>query len=437
MRSILHKQYPDNAKPVSQQNNFFFQPKLSVNQPNDVYEQEADHVAEQVMSMNTTTSSPPFFSPVSIQRKCAECEEEEKKLQRKETTNNNTASSSLQTENYLSSVSGGKPLGNEEKAFFESKMGYDFSTVRIHNDTGANRSAKNINALAYTHGNDIVFAQGQYQPNSDEGKKLLAHELTHVLQQSNGDISLNSAPEMIQRAMDKDPSELDDDQLKSEYDAYNEYVHRIDPADYTAEEDSMNYFLALEREFKKRCQKSNPSHPKDVSQKLIDRITGKYASIDQDPGEGLFLTPYVASEGQCTIGYGHVIFPKSTCTINTETTDDGKTKKTCTCAAPWNAITKERAIEVLKQDMQKHIKEVNSKIKVDLNQAEFDAMVDLSAHVGSVPSDFANYVNENWCTNKDAVRERYLKTAIMMKDPDTKKYKVMKNFVERRKRRAW
>jgi hypothetical protein len=87
--------------------------------------------------------------------------------------------------------------------------------------------------------------------------------------------------------------------------------------------------------------------------------------------------------------------------------------------------------------MQKHINEVNSKIKVDLNQAEFDAMVDLSAHVGSVPSDFANYVNENWCTNKEVVRDRYLKTAITMKDPDTKQYKVMKNFVERRKRRAW
>jgi GH24 family phage-related lysozyme (muramidase) len=433
---VLSKQSSINAKPGSQQTNFFFQPKLSINQPNDVYEQEANHVADQVMNMNVSANTPTFFSPVSMQRKCAECEEEEKNMQRKENDHNPTPSSP-QTENYISSVSGGNALRNEDRAFFESRMGCDFSNVRIHSDAGANQSAKNINALAYTHGNDIVFAQGQYQPGTNEGKKLLAHELTHVLQQSNGDVSLKCAPEMIQRAMDKDPSELDDDQLKSEYDAYNEYVHRIAPEDYSAEEENMSYFLALERELKKRCLKSNPSHPKDVSQKLIDRITGKYASIDGDPGEGLFLTPYVASEGQCTIGYGHVIFPKSTCTINTETTDDGKTKKTCTCASPWNAITKERAIEVLKQDIQKHIKEVDSKIKVDLKQAEFDAMVDLSAHVGSVPSDFTNYVNENWCTNKEAVRERYLKTAITMKDPDTKKYKVMKNFVERRKRRAW
>jgi GH24 family phage-related lysozyme (muramidase) len=225
--------------------------------------------------------------------------------------------------------------------------------------------------------------------------------------------------------------------LQSEYDAYNEHVHRLDPEDYTSEEGNMDYFIALEKELKKRCLKSTASHPKDVSQKLVDRITGKYASIDGDPGEGLFQTPYVASEGQCTIGYGHVIFPKSSCSIKTETSDDGKTKKTCDCPPPWNAISKEQAISYLKQDMQTHIKEVNNKIKVDLNQAEFDAMVDLSAHVGSLPSDFVNYVHENWCTNKAAVRDRYLRTAITMKDPNTGKYKVMKNFVERRKKRAW
>jgi len=185
VRSIFHKQETDNTKLASQQRNFFFQAKLFVNQPGDVYEQEADQVANQVMSMDTIKNKPAFFSPVNIQRKCAACEEEEKHMQRKESSNN-TAPSSLRAENYVSSVSGGKPLGNDEISFFESRMGYDFSDVRIHNDTDANRSAKDINALAYTHGNDIVFAQGQYKPNSDEGKKLLAHELTHVIQQRQG-----------------------------------------------------------------------------------------------------------------------------------------------------------------------------------------------------------------------------------------------------------
>ncbi len=156
MRSVLHKQNSGNAKSCLQQNSFFFQPKLSINQLNDIYEQEADNVADRVMNMNTSLSGPTFFSPVSIQRRCAACEEKEKNMLRKESDNNATAPLS-QTENYISSVSGGKALGSEEKAFFESRMGYDFSNVRIHNDSDANQSAKNINALAYTHGNNIVF----------------------------------------------------------------------------------------------------------------------------------------------------------------------------------------------------------------------------------------------------------------------------------------
>ncbi|HEX5153066.1 MAG TPA: DUF4157 domain-containing protein [Parafilimonas sp.] len=445
VRSLFHKQDTGNAKTCSQQNNFFFQPKLSINRPNDVYEQEADAMADKVMQTGafhlSFSEKETFFkssnNPLSfgegrgevIQRKCTECEEEEKKVQRKE--GNNTDSSPLQTGNNISSLSGGKPLGNEERSFFESRMGYDFSNVRIYNDTGAHQSAKNINALAYTHGNDIVFAQNQYQPNTDEGKKLLAHELTHVVQQNGDGVSLKRAPDMIQRAMDKDPSALDDDQLKSEYDAYNEYVHNIDPADYTSEEDNMNYFLALEKELKKRCVKSKPSHPEKISDKLIDRITGKYASIDGDPGEGKgFYKPYLAPEGQCTVGYGHVIFPKSDCTIDME-------KNSCTCAGKWNLSGEPAARKLLRDDMQVHVNEVNKKIKVDLNETEFDAMVDLSAHVGSMPADFANYVNENWCTNKQAVRERYLKTAITMKDKKTGKMKVMQNFIDRRKRRAW
>jgi len=81
----------------------FFQAKLSINQPNDVYEQEANNVAEQVMRMHAPSSEVAFFSPVSVQRKCRECEEEEKnKVQRKES--NNLVAASTQTENYVSSV---------------------------------------------------------------------------------------------------------------------------------------------------------------------------------------------------------------------------------------------------------------------------------------------------------------------------------------------
>jgi hypothetical protein len=160
----------------------FFQPKLSINQPNDIYEQEANAMADKVTYTSSSMST--FFSPSFVQRKCAECEEEEKTMQRRESSNDMITSLSLQAENYISSLSGSKALSKEERTFFESKMGYDFSNVRIHNDSSAHQSAKNINALAYTHENNIVFGQGQYQPNTDEGKKLLAHELTHVVQQN-------------------------------------------------------------------------------------------------------------------------------------------------------------------------------------------------------------------------------------------------------------
>ncbi|MEQ9364356.1 MAG: DUF4157 domain-containing protein, partial [Leptospirales bacterium] len=80
----------------------------------------------------------------------------------------------------------GEPLGKEGQHFFESRMGEDFSDVRIHADADAARSAESIQAKAYTTGNDIVFGEGEYNPGSAEGKHLLAHELTHVVQQRGG-----------------------------------------------------------------------------------------------------------------------------------------------------------------------------------------------------------------------------------------------------------
>lgn len=79
--------------------------------------------------------------------------------------------------------SNGKPMDDQTRSNMESGFGYDFSKVRIHNDTVAAKSAQSINALAYTSGNNIVFNNGQYSPGTTGGKKLLAHELTHTIQQ--------------------------------------------------------------------------------------------------------------------------------------------------------------------------------------------------------------------------------------------------------------
>jgi len=81
---------------------------------------------------------------------------------------------------------GGAPLDPTARAFMEPRFGHDFSQVRVHTDTRAATVARSLDALAFTVGNDIAFAPGQYRPGSDEGRALLAHELTHTLQQTGG-----------------------------------------------------------------------------------------------------------------------------------------------------------------------------------------------------------------------------------------------------------
>lgn len=78
----------------------------------------------------------------------------------------------------------GNPMPESERAFFEPRFGADFSSVRLHNDTHAQHTARSINARAFTLGNDVVFGAGEYAPGSRAGRALLAHELTHVVQQN-------------------------------------------------------------------------------------------------------------------------------------------------------------------------------------------------------------------------------------------------------------
>jgi hypothetical protein len=107
---------------------------------------------------------------------------EEEKVQKKETGASSAPGNKVS--NYISSLNGkGNPLPAQANHFFSSKMGYDFSGVKVHTDKEAAESAKGINAKAYTIGNNVVFNEGQYNTESGEGKKLMAHELTHVVQQ--------------------------------------------------------------------------------------------------------------------------------------------------------------------------------------------------------------------------------------------------------------
>lgn len=170
------------------------QKKLKVNEAGDEFEKEADSVADEVMRMRSTdTLQTKMSSPEIVLRKDAVSEKEEGKdkkeekekeenkfLQRKESVSGGTSISPAVTKVLQST---GQSLNTGIRSFMEPRFGFDFSKVRIHDDVQAHQSAKDINALAYTHQNNIVFGEGNYQPQSDEGKKLLAHELTHVVQQ--------------------------------------------------------------------------------------------------------------------------------------------------------------------------------------------------------------------------------------------------------------
>ncbi len=129
-----------------------------------------------------------------LQRKCAcgnhtiaggECDEcGKKRLQRRATNPAQAGEAPPIVHEVLSSP--GQPLDAETRSFMEPRFGYDFSHVRIHTDARAADSASAVNALAYTVGRDVVFGAGQYAPGETEGRRLLAHELTHVVQQHQG-----------------------------------------------------------------------------------------------------------------------------------------------------------------------------------------------------------------------------------------------------------
>lgn len=149
------------------------QAKLRIGQPNDIYEQEADRVADEVMRMPEP----------QVQRQSeVEEEEEEEPIQAK--VERQTPQVTPNIESSINALhGGGQSLSNETRNFFEPRFEQDFSGVRVHADTNANQLARSINARAFTRGNDVVFWGAYYRPGSSNGKRLLGHELTHVVQQ--------------------------------------------------------------------------------------------------------------------------------------------------------------------------------------------------------------------------------------------------------------
>ncbi|HEX7330243.1 MAG TPA: DUF4157 domain-containing protein [Pyrinomonadaceae bacterium] len=169
-------------------NSLSLQPKLAVSQPDDPYEREADHIADRVMRMAAppTEDSKLSFShhaAQAAQRKCNHCEEEEEnKLRRKPDSDGD---SSVAPATAVSDVLNqpGEPLDPSTRGFFEPRFGQSFDDVRVHTGARAGDAAQSVEARAFTLGTHVVFGRGQYSPHSEPSKRLLAHELTHVVQQ--------------------------------------------------------------------------------------------------------------------------------------------------------------------------------------------------------------------------------------------------------------
>jgi len=157
------------------------QPKLAVSAPDDPYEHEADRVAAAVMRMPAP----------AVQRKCAacsaggatcpHCEEEEARVQRKVEGVRHAGEVSA---DFASRLRGGAPLDRASRAFFEPRFGHSFGNVRVHTGPEADAAARSIHARAFTLGRNVAFAVGEYDPQSERGRSLLAHELVHVVQQA-------------------------------------------------------------------------------------------------------------------------------------------------------------------------------------------------------------------------------------------------------------
>lgn len=558
--------------------------KAAVSKPDDPLEREADRMADHVLSDQSAAVVGPGSQQTLVQKRGGSV----------------PSTIAARSGRPMSGFGTGQPLDHTSLDFMESRLGHDFESVRIHTDSVAAASARALNANAFTVGRDIVFAAGQYDPASTAGRRLLSHELAHVVQQdggpgSNGQASTATIQRQMPNAPKGDTSEpavptdatsdvtedpataapppehaervawleemasgiesesAERDALQTQYrsvpersddeteaqrrdlkarltevekrleTSLEEHIALIDEAikgleavlpgftpgppvaptstpaadpgggtAYTVQSelyrlakdkrDDQAHLLLIKRclarkrireieaeiptlpavgtgeretllkekaeavEYLKStasnvsCIKpsSQTVHPTEVSPGQLEKIK---------IGEGWVPTAYVALEGQkkesggCTIGYGHVITSKeSSCAHGPKPPElDDPTVKVkppwpCVCDnADWQSIDRPRGEEILKSDLRVQTNWIKEHVLVDLDQGQFDALVDIAAHVGSVPNSLIDIIHKKICTDDEAVRQAYMKTALFTKD----RPELGPVFAKRRKERVW
>ncbi len=182
----------------------FFAPavqmKMAVSKPGDKLEQEADRMADKVMRMPSPVSPTPGKEEKLQRTPDEKLQKAEEKVQKKEEEKVQKAPAgeekiqlrggdgiSVAGANVQSAIhskrGGGQPLSNDLRGYMEPRFNADFSKVRVHSDQKSGALSNQLSARAFTYQNNIFFSRNQYQPGSSEGKQLLAHELTHTIQQ--------------------------------------------------------------------------------------------------------------------------------------------------------------------------------------------------------------------------------------------------------------
>lgn len=161
------------------------QAKLAINKPGDEHEQEADRISGEVMQMR----EPQLQRACACGGGCPRCQAKQSGegrglLQTTSAPAGNSSQTAAPSTVHDALAEPGQPLDIATRDFMEPRFGGDFSRVRIHTGAAAERSAQDVNAHAYSVGNDIVFGPGEPSPATHEGRRLLAHELTHVVQQA-------------------------------------------------------------------------------------------------------------------------------------------------------------------------------------------------------------------------------------------------------------
>ncbi|AEL28441.1 eCIS core domain-containing protein [Cyclobacterium marinum] len=206
----------------------FFQAKLTVGQPGDQYEQEADAMADKVVQEKAQEDNiqsqektniqtqpiaekvTPFVQKSSINHQVQANEDGEEQLSKEaiegeseevvQMKQEESAAPPPGFEKELEQNNGGESMDQEILSGMEGSFGADFKDVRVHTDSKAVQMSQAVGAHAFTHGNDIYFNENQYQPNEHSGKHLLAHELTHTIQQG-------SSPAIQNRTIQKEGDE--------------------------------------------------------------------------------------------------------------------------------------------------------------------------------------------------------------------------------------